>query len=133
MDSQMTVGKKLTLIGAMLIGFTIVLGVVTLIGLRSYDKIVTSLADDALAGVSACSKVESDFLELRGDAWRHVAASDPKDKENQDREIQRLRGEIASAMKRFRLPFLPMRSARSIRRSTLRCDASTIPGKKLRP
>ncbi len=33
MDSQMTVGKKLTLIGALLIGLTIVLGIVTLIGL----------------------------------------------------------------------------------------------------
>ena len=32
MDSQMTVGKKLTLIGALLIGLTIVLGVVTLLG-----------------------------------------------------------------------------------------------------
>jgi hypothetical protein len=35
MDTQMTLGKKLTLIGALLIGLTIVMGVNTLIGLRS--------------------------------------------------------------------------------------------------
>ena len=95
----MTVGKKLTLIGALLIGLTIVLGVVTLVGLRSYDKVVTSLADDALAGVAACSKVEVQFLELRGDTWRHLASDDPKDMEHQEQEIQRLKGEIASGMK----------------------------------
>ena len=72
MDSQMTIGKKLTLIGALLIGLTVVLGIVTLIGLRGYDKVVDSLANDSLAGVSACTKLDADFLELRGDMWRHV-------------------------------------------------------------
>ncbi len=51
----MTVGKKLVLIGALLIGLTMALGVVTLIGLRNYDQVVYSLANEALAGVSAGS------------------------------------------------------------------------------
>jgi methyl-accepting chemotaxis protein/methyl-accepting chemotaxis protein-1 (serine sensor receptor) len=95
----MTVGKKLTLIGTMLIGLTIALGVVTLVGLNSYQKIVASLENDALAGVSACAKMESAFLELRGDAWRHVAAESPADMDHMDQEIQRLKGEITSNMK----------------------------------
>jgi methyl-accepting chemotaxis protein len=99
MDSQMTVGKKLTLIGALLIGLTVILGIVTLIELRGYEKIVVSLSDDALTGVLACDKVESAFLELRGDMWRHVSADDPKDKQHLDQEIQRLKGEINSGMK----------------------------------
>ncbi len=99
MDSQMTVGKKLTLIGALLIGLTIVLGVVTLIGLRGYDKVVHSLADDALVGVSACSKVEAEFLEMRGDMWRHAASNDSKDMDHMAQEIQRLKSEIASKLK----------------------------------
>lgn len=45
----MTVGKKLRLIAALLISFTIVLGVVTLLGLRSYQRVVTSLSEDSLA------------------------------------------------------------------------------------
>jgi methyl-accepting chemotaxis protein/methyl-accepting chemotaxis protein-1 (serine sensor receptor) len=99
MNSHMTIGKKLTLIGALLIGMTIVLGSVVLVGLSSYDKAVHRLADDALAGVSACSKVESDFLEMRGDMWRRVTADDPSDIQRMDQEIQRLKGEVASGMK----------------------------------
>jgi methyl-accepting chemotaxis protein/methyl-accepting chemotaxis protein-1 (serine sensor receptor) len=94
MGPQMTVGKKLTLIGALLIGLTIALGVVTLTGLNSYQKVVTSLADDALAGVSACSKMEGAFLELRGDTWRHIASDDPSDKDHMQQEIQRLRAQL---------------------------------------
>jgi methyl-accepting chemotaxis protein len=99
MESQMTVGKKLTLIGALLIGLTAVLGSVTLIELRGYDKAVVSLSEDALVGVLACDKVETAFLEVRGDMWRHVSADDPKDKQHLDQEIQRLKGEISSGMK----------------------------------
>ncbi len=100
MDSQMTVGKKLTLIGALLIGLTIVLGVVSLLGLKSYDKSMHSLVDDSLAGVSACSKMESDFLEMRGDMWRHVASNNSSDMEHMNQEIQRLKSEIASENKK---------------------------------
>ncbi len=99
MDSQMTVGKKLTLIGALLVGLTIVLGIVTLIGLRSYDKVAHSLADDALAGVTACGKLESSFMELRGDMWRHIASDDTSDKEHMGQEIRRLKAEIAAGQK----------------------------------
>jgi methyl-accepting chemotaxis protein len=99
MESQLTVGKKLTLIGALLIGLTMVLGIVTLIGLRGYDKSVASLSNDALAGVLACDKVENDFLEVRGDMWRHLSADDPKDKQHMDQEIQRLKGEVSSGLK----------------------------------
>jgi hypothetical protein len=99
MDSQMTVGKKLTLIGALLIGLTIVLGIVTLVGLRSYDAVAHSLTDDALAGVTACGKLEAAFFELRGDMWRHVASDDPADKAKMADEIRRLKGEIAAAGK----------------------------------
>jgi len=99
MDSEMTVGKKLTLIGALLIGLTIVLGTVTLIGLGGYDRVVNSLANDSLAGVSACSKVEALFLQARGDMWRHISSTDSKDKDQMDHEVVRLQGELASGLK----------------------------------
>ncbi|HTW64716.1 MAG TPA: methyl-accepting chemotaxis protein [Bryobacteraceae bacterium] len=99
MNSHMTVGKKLTVIGALLIGLTIVLGVVTLVGLSGYQKTVTALADDALAGVSACSKVEASFLELRGLMWRQVASDDPTDVERLEGQIQSLEQELASENK----------------------------------
>jgi methyl-accepting chemotaxis protein/methyl-accepting chemotaxis protein-1 (serine sensor receptor) len=97
--ADMTVGKKLTLIGALLIGLTIVLGTVTLAGLSAYDKVVHSLADDSLAGVSMCSKVESEYLEMRGDMWRLVASDDLNDAQHMGQEILRLKGELAAGMK----------------------------------
>jgi methyl-accepting chemotaxis protein len=99
MHSQMTVGKKLAMIGAVLIGLTIVMGIVTLVGLNGYDKAVHSLAGEALAGVAASSRMEANFLEMRGDAWRHVAADDPQDKQRMAQEIARLRGEIYAESK----------------------------------
>jgi methyl-accepting chemotaxis protein len=102
MHSQMTIGKKLTLIGAFLIGLTAILGIVTLSGLMSYDRIVRSLTDDSLAGVSACSKVESDLLEIRGDMWRHIASVDRSDIARQDQEIARLKGDLAKNLKEVR-------------------------------
>jgi methyl-accepting chemotaxis protein len=98
MNSKMTVGKKLTLLGAFLIGLTLTLGVSTLIGLGGFERIVRALADDSLAGVSTYSNVESALLELRGDAWRHVASTDPKDKVAMDQEIQRLKSEIVAGL-----------------------------------
>ncbi|HEV8038618.1 MAG TPA: methyl-accepting chemotaxis protein [Bryobacteraceae bacterium] len=91
MNSNMTVGKKLTLIGAFLLLLTLTLGVSSLIGLSSLVKIAHSLSDDSLAGVSACSKVESYLLEMHGDMWRHVASTDPKDMAWMEQEIQRLK------------------------------------------
>jgi methyl-accepting chemotaxis protein len=96
---HMTIGKKLVVVGAILMGFTVALGVVTLAGLSSYQKVVTSLSADALAGVSACSKVESAFMEMRGDMWRRVAAYDDRDTQFMDGEIVRLRAEINAGNK----------------------------------
>jgi methyl-accepting chemotaxis protein len=99
MGAQMTIGKKLTLIGALLIGLTVTLGVVTLVGLRSLQNIATSLADDALAGVSACSKMEADILAIRGDMWRHVASASPEDMSLMEQDIARQKSDIVPTMK----------------------------------
>src|SRR5579864_9273660 len=98
MNSRMTVGKKLALIGSFLIVLTITLGVSTLVGLTGFNKIVKSLSDDSLAGVSQCSKVEADLLELRGDAWKHMASSDAKTIADMDRSIQQLKEQINAGL-----------------------------------
>jgi methyl-accepting chemotaxis protein/methyl-accepting chemotaxis protein-1 (serine sensor receptor) len=87
----MTVGKKITLIGAFLLCLTLILGVSSLIGLTSLVKTAHSLSDDSLSGVSSCSKVESDLMEMRGDMWRRIASYDAKDAAVMDKEIQRLK------------------------------------------
>jgi methyl-accepting chemotaxis protein len=76
MKSQMTIGKKFALTGALLMVLIVAMGVVTLVSLSTLEKSVRSLADDALAGVSACSKVEADLMEFRGNALKHIGSMD---------------------------------------------------------
>jgi len=66
--------------------------------LNSLVKTAHSLADDSLAGVSACSRVESSLMEMRGDMWRRVASFDPKDADAMDKEIQRLKEMIQAQL-----------------------------------
>ena len=94
MNSRMTIGTKLTLLGAFLIGLTLVLGITTLVGLSRFETIVRSMAEDSLAGVSADGELQSDLFELRGNAWRHVAATDANDRAAMDRNIQDLKEQI---------------------------------------
>src|ERR1700691_6104668 len=89
MNSSMTVGRKLTLIGAFLLSLTLILGVSTLIGLNSLVKTTRSLSDDSLSGVSECSRVESNLFQMRGNMWEHVASKDPKDTAVMEQQIQK--------------------------------------------
>ncbi len=98
MNSSMTVGKKLTLIGAFLLSLTLILGIATLIGLNSLVKTAHSLTDDSLAGVSACSKVESNLMEMRGDMWRRVASYNERDAEAMDANIQKNKDSIQAEL-----------------------------------
>jgi methyl-accepting chemotaxis protein len=98
MNSRMTVGTKLALIGTFLIVLTITLGVSTLIGLAGFEKIVHSLSDDSLVGVSACAKVESDIFELRGDAWKQIASSDAKEVAALEQNVRRLKQQINAGL-----------------------------------
>jgi methyl-accepting chemotaxis protein/methyl-accepting chemotaxis protein-1 (serine sensor receptor) len=79
MKSQMTIGKKFALTGALLMSLTATLGVVAFVSLSSLEKSVHSLSDDPLAGVSACSKVESSLLEMRGDILKHISSTNAND------------------------------------------------------
>ena len=96
--SNMTIGRRFALTGAFLSLTTIILGIVALVGISGADNSLAALADESLAGVSACSRVQAGLLELRGDMWRHVASTDPADKARLDGEIQRLKGNIAAGM-----------------------------------
>jgi methyl-accepting chemotaxis protein len=98
MNSSMTIGKKITLLGAFLLSLTLILGVSSLMGLSSLVKTAHSLSDDSLAGVSACSRVESNLLQMRGDMWRHVASTDPKDTEKMEQEIQKLKEAVNTGL-----------------------------------
>ncbi len=92
--SKMTIGGKFALTGAFLTGMTLLLGVTTLLGLSSVEQSLTSVTDDSLSGAWACSRVETELLETRGDMWRRFASLDESDRTRQEQEIQRLRDQM---------------------------------------
>jgi methyl-accepting chemotaxis protein len=98
LQSKMTIGRKFGSTGAFLIAMIVAVGVVSVVGLSSMDRYLTSVADDSLAGVATCSQLQADVLELRGDTWRHIASTDPADMTRLDGEIQRLRGQIKAEL-----------------------------------
>ena len=53
----------------------------------------------SLAGVSACSRMEADILEMRGDMWRHISAPDEQDMSRQEQEILRLKSDFSRDLK----------------------------------
>ena len=94
MKSQMTIGKKFALTGALLMSLTATLGVVAFVSLSSLEKSVHSLSDDSLAGVSACSKVEAALLEMRGDFLKHISSTDANAMAAVERDIDGLKDSI---------------------------------------
>jgi len=97
---HLTIAKKFTLTGVLLMALTLALGLVTWTGLRSINKVVKSLADDALDGVSSSSAVESAILEIRGDILRHISSSDARDMQHMEQEIQILQARVGDQLKK---------------------------------
>jgi methyl-accepting chemotaxis protein len=98
MKTQMTIGRKFTLTSGMLIVLTIVLGVASLVGLNSIGARTKTLSEDALDGVSACSKVESALLEMRGDILKHIGSTDSSQMATLESHINTLKQEIATGL-----------------------------------
>jgi methyl-accepting chemotaxis protein/methyl-accepting chemotaxis protein-1 (serine sensor receptor) len=77
----------------------IALGAATFFGLSALETAIRSLSEESLAGVSACSKVEADLLEIRGNVVKHIAVKDPTLVAETDRVIETVRQGIAQALK----------------------------------
>jgi len=98
MKTQMPVGKKLVLVSGTLILLTIALGAAALMGLNSIAKRTKLLSEDALDGVSSCSKVESALLEMRGDILKHIGANDAAKMADIERQIDTLKQQMAAGL-----------------------------------
>lgn len=81
MTTQMTVGKKFALTSALLLMLTAVLAGVSIYSLASINASMTTIAADALPGITYISEADSLVMEYRGNAWKHIASTDPKDME----------------------------------------------------
>ncbi len=95
----MTIGRKFALVGALLVAFTLVVGVISLVELSSIDQAVVTVTDDSLIGVSACTKVESEILTIWAYSWRHVASTDEQDMARIEQEIASIRTQMNDDLK----------------------------------
>jgi methyl-accepting chemotaxis protein/methyl-accepting chemotaxis protein-1 (serine sensor receptor) len=100
-QSQLTVGKKFALTGALLMGLGAVLGGVALVGLGGLQGTVGRLTENALPGLSQCSKVESALNEMRGDVLKHIGSSDPEVKKTAEANIRKLRQMVSQSLAEY--------------------------------
>ncbi len=80
MKSQMTIGKRFTLTAAILISFIMIQGGLSLYLVHSLANSVETVAADRCAGVYRISQVASALQTLRGEAWKHIANTDAREK-----------------------------------------------------
>ena len=75
MNSQMTIGKKISLLCGLLVAFTVLLGVVALFNMNRMETATQSIVGDSLPGVYSISRAESVLKDARGAMLTHLASS----------------------------------------------------------
>lgn len=99
MNGTWSVGKKFGLTGAFLIGMLILMGALTLLGLRTIDRAVYTVAEDSLKGLSACSRLEADVLDSGVKTLHHISVTDPARMRAIEAEIDALREKVAADLR----------------------------------
>jgi methyl-accepting chemotaxis protein len=90
MRSQMSIGKKIASVAALLIVFMIVVGIVGLIGMGRMESATASIVGDALPGVYTIGRIESVAKDIRGSMLTHIGST------NQD-EMAQMESAIAQS------------------------------------
>jgi methyl-accepting chemotaxis protein len=101
MKSQMTIGKKFTLTATLLLALTVALGIGSLVSINSLHKSVDTIVTDPLPGVYRISAVESLLNEIRGDNWRHIAATDANDKQAMEQKAKEANAKISENLQEY--------------------------------
>ncbi|MFN7939568.1 MAG: methyl-accepting chemotaxis protein [Bryobacteraceae bacterium] len=97
----MTIGAKFALTTGALISASAILGVVAVYSLNQLDSKTQLIITDPLPGVEAIARLDSAFLEMRGNLWRHVAAPTNQDKDAMERRNQELNTEYQAALNAY--------------------------------
>ena len=101
MTQRMTLGSKFALTSGGLIAAIVLLGGVSMYRLAGLNAKTQAIINDPLPGMALISKAESAFLELRGNAWRHIASPDAAAKAAMDRGISDLKGKVEQALREY--------------------------------
>jgi methyl-accepting chemotaxis protein/methyl-accepting chemotaxis protein-1 (serine sensor receptor) len=97
----MTIGKKLALTCGGLIAAAALLSVVAIDGLSSLNEKTHLIVVDPLPGMAQIGRVQSAFLSVRGDVWRHIASADAGEKAGCERDIARDRDEANQGLQDY--------------------------------
>jgi methyl-accepting chemotaxis protein len=98
MNSEMRIGRRIVLICGLLMVLTAVSGIGALVNIGRISSALDVVADDALAGVSSCSKLESALLEMRGDILKHIGATDAAQMTAIEQSLVRLKSDIGTGL-----------------------------------
>jgi len=92
MKSQMTVARKFGAACAVLVFLTVLLGVVAISNVGGIQRNLLTVVDGSLPSVYQISMLDSEVFELRGNYWKHIAATDGQARaavEQSNQDLQR--------------------------------------------
>ena len=95
MKSQMTIGKKIASVCALLLAFSIALGGVALVSMGRMQTELEAITGDALPGVYAIGRAESVAKDIRGAMLTHIGLDDQE-------QMAQLEGTIGQKQQEFR-------------------------------
>lgn len=98
---QMTIGAKFALTTGALIAVAVMLGTLAVYNLSHLNGKTQLIITDPLPGAEAIARLDSAFLEIRGNMWRHVASPDSEDKAAMERRNGELNAEYDAALKAY--------------------------------
>ncbi len=101
MISHLTIGKKIGALSATLVLLTVVLGGISQFGITRMDNTLQSLVSDSVPGVATMSAIEIDFQALRGNAWKHIATSDPAVMQSAERQMDELKRQMQEDLRAY--------------------------------
>jgi len=98
----MTVNRQIAVTCSGLVAFTAVAGLASLWGVEKLHGYVEEITTDSLPGSVSILRLDNLGMELRGDAWKHMADADPAMKAQLDGRIEELKGQIYQEFAHYR-------------------------------
>jgi len=99
--SKLTIGRKIVLLATILLGLSAIVGVVSLLSLRSIDVNLVALTDDSIPGLDQIGMIMADVYRFRGDAWKHLASTDAQKMAGIEREMSDLKVELEQYLSEY--------------------------------
>ena len=98
----MTVNKQIALTCGALVVFTGVTGLISLWGIERLNGYIQEITTDSLPGSVSILRIDALVKELRGNAWKQMAISDPAMKMQIDARIEDLKGQTYQEIAHYR-------------------------------